>query len=135
MKLTIKQFVALALFGLLSSAGACDDGGPDLLSNSGSNSATTSRDVAGQDALAQNSPAQGPRTRGDDTSGANNATREDRGDTQEGETCAEENECQSGLGCVGGTCSETGRARISVIWEADTDLDLHVAFDAIGVFS
>lgn len=51
---------------------------------------------------------------------------EERGTLQRGDACSADNACSQGLTCTAGECIDQGEFRITMIWEAAVDLDLHV---------
>ena len=66
------------------------------------------------------SNAGGPAQSSDDSSGSQSAT------SSPGDECTGANECGSGMACTAGQCIEDGAFRITMVWDAHTDLDLHV---------
>ncbi|MGM0556292.1 MAG: hypothetical protein ACQEVA_07920 [Myxococcota bacterium] len=53
-------------------------------------------------------------------------TSEGSGDQPAGSECAESAQCGAGMACTAGHCVQDGAFRITMSWDARTDLDLHV---------
>ncbi len=119
---TLVFFVVVAFLTQGSSDNGCGDGTPILDSNGAANGASHLNGVhqAGADPNAPNQVAGDPN--GADPNGNGSG---DNGTANAGDECSSDNQCGGGQ-CVGGSCEATVPLRISLVWEVQQDIDLHV---------
>jgi hypothetical protein len=93
-------------------------GGSTSGSTSGSNTSGPNQSTSGSQGGQNAWPDQ---TANDDTGDAT-----DTDAPAIGSECAEASQCGAGMACTAGHCVEDGAFRITMVWDARTDLDLHV---------
>lgn len=121
LRVAFASLLILAFFTTGASGGGCGDsqlgGTMGASPNGASPNGTTS---AAPNGSPQNQQSTWPDdyVTGDD-SGAD-------GSQQFGQTCDQANACAGGLVCTGGICVSEGNLRFTLVWEAETDLDIYV---------
>lgn len=121
--MTRHTIIAMMLFGFVSAGSSCDEG-PDVQGSDGfSTSAPDEADENNGEDSPTNYPLSGTATNTQTTTTAEYGT---RGVLMAGDACQSTRQCTGGMACEAGLCVESGELRISMSWEQNTDVDLHV---------
>lgn len=123
LRAVLSALFVLAFFTTGASGGGCGgasqlDGTMGSPSGGSNSSGTTSTAPNGS---SNNTQSNWP---GDNLTSGNDSG--SHGTQQFGETCDQGNACAGGLVCTGGTCVSDGNLRFTLVWEAETDLDIYV---------